>query len=94
MAEGLKEFSATVPRWQSESLQENEHRKRASSGRLFQLGSGSHASRPISYPTVSKNRFASYGVLLFSMVYTVRPSFWARIERALALPYLLTTFWW
>ena len=62
-------------------------------GGLFQLCSGSHASRPVSYPTVSKNRFASKGLLLFSMVYTVRPSFWARIDRALALPYLLTNLW-
>ena len=37
-------------------------------GGSFQLGSGSQASRPVSYPTVSKNRFASYGVLLFNMV--------------------------
>ncbi len=34
----------------------------------FQFGAGSHASRPISHPTVSKNRLASYGVLLFSIV--------------------------
>jgi hypothetical protein len=62
-------------------------------GGSFQLCSGSHASRPVSYPTVSKNRFASKELLLFSMVYTVRPSFWARIDRALALPYLLTNRW-
>jgi hypothetical protein len=35
---------------------------------VFQLGEGPHASRPISHPTVSKNRLALYGVLLFSIV--------------------------
>ena len=78
---------------QSESLQVCEHCEGASSGELFQLCGGSQASRPVSHPTVSKNRLASKGVLLFNMVYTVRPSFWARIDRALALPYRLTSLW-
>jgi len=46
-----------------------------------------------SHVCVSKNRLALYSVLLFSMVYTVRPSFWAMIDSALALPYLLTNLW-
>ena len=51
--------------------------------------------RPVPFHlTVSKNSFVSKGVLLLSMTYTVRPSFCAMMDSALAFPYLLTNLLW
>ena len=92
-SDGLKDLGATVLENGSRNrCSGSEHRKESIV--LYCSSYAEGLKHPVpSHFSVSKNRLESYGVLLLSMVYTVRPSFWAMIDSALALPYLLTNLW-